>query len=67
MIARSDDEKRRKYDAGGAAALDATDVEIDASSLGTAGTMLAATFSKMGFKIKTAVSQNVCQPALHTL
>lgn len=42
-------------------------MEIDVSSLGTAGTMLAATFSKMGFKIKTAVSQTVRKSALHAL
>lgn len=58
-LCRSDADKRRKYDAGGAAALDATDMEIDISSLGTAGTAMAAMFSKMGFRIKTAVSQQV--------
>ena len=55
----SDTEKRRKYDVGGAAALDAGDMEIDISSLGTMGTAFAAMFSKMGFRIKTAVSQQV--------
>ena len=55
----SDPDKRRKYDAGGAAALDAADMEIDMSSLGVAGTAFAAMFSKMGFKIKTAVAQQV--------
>lgn len=46
----SDPEKRRKYDAGGFAAMEPSDLEmeIDISQLGVAGTAFAAMFSRLG-------------------
>lgn len=46
----SDPEKRRKYDAGGFAAMNPSDLdmEIDISQLGVAGTAFAAMFSRLG-------------------
>ena len=46
----SDPEKRRKYDVGGFAAMEPSDLdmEIDISQLGVAGTAFAAMFSRLG-------------------
>jgi DnaJ-class molecular chaperone len=46
----SDPEKRRKYDVGGFAAMEPSDLdmEIDVSQLGVAGTAFAAMFSRLG-------------------
>ena len=46
----SDPEKRRKYDVGGYAAMEPSDLdmEIDISQLGVAGTAFAAMFSRLG-------------------
>ena len=59
----SDEDKRRRYDAGGFQSLDAADLsmEVDVSNLGVVGLGFAAMFSKLGVPIKTAVAPRVLE------
>jgi hypothetical protein len=57
----SDPEKRRKYDLGGADAVDMTAINID--DLGFGGKLVTALFSKVGLELPTAVPESVLQQA----
>ncbi|GAQ85222.1 hypothetical protein KFL_002250020 [Klebsormidium nitens] len=62
----SDPDKKRQYDAHGYDGVDmeAMEMELDLSSLGTVNTMFAALFSKLGVPIKTAVAPSILEAAL---
>lgn len=64
----SDEDKRRRYDAGGFRNLEAADLsmELDVSNLGVVGLGFAAMFSKLGVPIKTAIAPRVLE-TVHTL
>mmetsp|Transcript_10383 Transcript_10383/g.31263 ORF Transcript_10383/g.31263 Transcript_10383/m.31263 type:complete len:409 (-) Transcript_10383:1044-2270(-) len=61
----SDEDKRRRYDAGGFRNLEAADLsmELDVSNLGVVGLGFAAMFSKLGVPIKTAIAPRVLETA----
>lgn len=61
----SDPDKRRRYDQGGFANLNPSDLEVqlDLSSLGMVNTAMAAIFNKLGVPVKTVVAQHVLDAA----
>ncbi|CAN1816959.1 Chaperone protein dnaJ 16 [Linum perenne] len=63
----SDPDKKSQFDNAGFDGVEAEnqDLELDLSSLGTMNTMFAALFSKLGVPIKTTVSVNILEEALH--